>query len=213
MTLLTSVLLSGMEKTVNQLLSRDPAAAERLNALAGLRLVVCLERPNINTRISFDPYGIHLSTLRHVQEKDADILLELSPETLASLMGGADIKYLMFSGKLAARGQVARLEAVRALFMDLDVDWEGALVEWFGEVPAHSLATGIKSIGQFGVHSSQALSQDIQEYMLEEAQLIAGRSQFHVAREHLTQLQIAIDRLEARVTAVQKKLPEGGASS
>ena len=85
MTLLTSVLLNGMEKTVNQLLGRDPAAAERLNALAGLRMLVCLERPALNVRLSFDPRGIHLVSLRNIQEKDADIIVELTLETLASL--------------------------------------------------------------------------------------------------------------------------------
>ncbi|MCM2129694.1 ubiquinone biosynthesis accessory factor UbiJ [Larsenimonas rhizosphaerae] len=212
MTLLTSMLLNGMEKTVNQLLDRDPAAAERLNALAGLRMLVCLERPAVNVRLSFDPRGIHLASLRNIQEKDADIIVELTLETLASLLGGADVRQLMFSGRLAARGQIARLETVRELFMDLDIDWEGALVEWFGEVPAHSLATGLRRVGHFGLHSRDALTRDLQEYMQEEAQIIAGQSQTRVAREHLTNLQVAVDRLEARMNLMQHRLLDEDAS-
>ncbi|WP_106478922.1 ubiquinone biosynthesis accessory factor UbiJ [Phytohalomonas tamaricis] len=206
MSLFTPVLLSCVEQVINRLLARDPAAPSRLAQLAGHRLLLRLEGPPFEALIVFHHGGVALSRLPGASDNDADVVVEVDADTLGSVLGGANIETLMFEGKLAVRGRISILVEARDLFMDLDIDWEGALAEWFGDIPAHTLATGLRHVGRFGVRSLREFEQDLCEYALEEGRLLAGRTQLEIAREHLTELEIAADRLEARLARLNRQL-------
>ncbi|ARS51911.1 ubiquinone biosynthesis accessory factor UbiJ [Kushneria konosiri] len=206
MSFMTPVLLAGVEKTVNRLLARDPAAPSRLAAMAGQRLLLRLESPRIEVLVIFHIHGLTLASLPDGEDRDADTTIEIDADTLGALLGGMPIQSLMTSHRLVVRGQLGLLMQARELLMDLDINWEGAFAEWFGEAPAHSLATGLRRLGHFGVHSSKSLEQDLREYILEEGQWLAGRGRFDVARDHLTELEIATDRLEARLERLNRRL-------
>ncbi|BBI53139.1 hypothetical protein HORIV_55600 [Vreelandella olivaria] len=50
--------------------------------------------------------------------------------------------------------------------------------------------------------------QDVSEYVFEEARLLPGRQQRSLLREHLTELEVATDRLEARLNRLQRRLEQ-----
>lgn len=206
MSFFTPVLLAGIEKTVNRLLARDPAAPSRLAAMAGQRLLLRLESPTFEVLVIFHIHGLTLASLHGGEDRDADTTVEVDADTLGALLGGTPVQSLMTQNRLVVRGQLGLLMQARELLMDLDINWEGAFAEWFGDVPAHSLATGLRRLGRFGVHSSKSLEQDLREYILEEGQWLAGCARFDVAREHLTELEIATDRLEARFERLNRRL-------
>ncbi|MDI4661818.1 MULTISPECIES: SCP2 sterol-binding domain-containing protein [Cobetia] len=206
MALLTPLLLATAERTLNQLLARDPASTSRLNALAGRRLLVRVERPAFDLLVHFDLQGLHLLRLPQANESDGDVVVELDMETAAALLSGESIERLMFEGRLAVRGRIHLLESARDLVMDLDLDWEGALSEWFGEAPGHSLANGLRSLGRFGLISRRELELDLREYLTEEARWLPGQAQMRVARDELTELTQCLDRTEARLARLRRHL-------
>ncbi|MGC3872747.1 ubiquinone biosynthesis accessory factor UbiJ [Halomonas sp. GXIMD04776] len=206
MSLMSTLLLGCAEKTLNTLLARDPAAPSRLNKLAGKRLLMRLERPRFDLLIVFDEKGLSLLHHPQAEEDDADAIVEIDSDTLGALLGGESVEHLMFSGRLALRGQVGVLEGARTLLMDIDVDWEGALAAWFGDYPGHSLAEGMRRFTHFGLRSQRELHADLSDFVFEEARLLPGHSQREALRDHLTELEIATDRLEARITRLQRKL-------
>lgn len=206
MTLLAPLALACIETTLNRMLARDPAAPSRLERLAGKRIVVRLEHPEMVCLALFQADGISLARLDDVDEGDADAVIELSLETLAQMAAGHAAEQLMFDGELAVRGDMRLLNDVQTLLKDLDVDWEGALFNTVGKGPGQALATGIKRLGAFGIRTRQQLHADLYEYTFEQARLLAGRDQLDKARHELTQLEIATDRVEARFTRIQKHL-------
>ena len=218
MSLSPVLLLAGLERTLNALLARDPAAPSRLARLAGQRILLRLERPELALALHFHPAGIDL--LRPdlpdetaCEEAGFDAVVELDAETLGELLGGAPIERLMFQGKLAVRGRTHLLEATRDLLFDLDLDWEGELARWLGDMPAHSLAEGVRSLSQWGLRTRQELCADVGEYVFEEARLLPGRHQLEAMRDHMTELEIATDRLEARLARLRRRLTAVEASS
>lgn len=213
MALLTPLLLATAERTLNQLLARDPASTTRLNALAGRRLLLRIERPAFDLLVHFDLQGLHLLRLPDAKESDGDVVVELNMETAAALLSGEPIERLMFEGRLAVRGRIHLLESARDLVMDLDLDWEGALAEWFGETPGHSLANGLRSLGRFGLTSHRELELDLREYLTEEARWLPGHAQMKVARDELTELTQCLDRTEARLTRLHRHLEATTTSS
>ncbi|MBZ9539133.1 SCP2 sterol-binding domain-containing protein [Modicisalibacter tunisiensis] len=206
MALTPVLLLACAEKTFNSLLARDPAAPGRLRRLAGKRLLLRLERPSLALLVTFHTQGLGLLHAPQAEETDADAVVEADCEALGSLLAGESLEQLMFSGRLSLRGQTHLLEATRELLMDLDLDWEAALAEWFGDVPAHSLAEGLRRFARFGLRSQHELRADLSEYVFEEARLLPGQAQREVLRDHLTELEVATDRLEARLARLQRKL-------
>lgn len=206
MSLTPTLLLACAEKCLNAMLSRDPAAPSRLRRLSGKRLLLRLERPRVDLLVTFHEHGMGLMRHPHAEESDANAIVEVDSQALGALLGGESLEHLMFSGQLAIRGQTHLLEDARALVMDLDLDWEGALAEWFGDLPAHSLAEGLRRFARFGMRSHHELRADLSEFIFEEARLLPGHAQRETLRDHLTELEVATDRLEARLARLQHKL-------
>ena len=200
------MLLSGLERTLNALLSRDPAAPSRLARLDGSRLLFRLERPSATLLIQFHKHGLHLSRPESVDEVDADAIVEIDTEALGELLAGQSIERLMFRGSLAVRGRTQSLEQARELILDLDLDWENELARFLGDQPAHSLAEGLRRLARWGLRTHHELSADIGEYVFEEGRLLPGRDQLEVLRDHLTELEVASDRLEARLERLRRRL-------
>ena len=206
MTLTPTLLLAGIERSLNALLARDLAAPERLARLAGCRVLLRLERPSLALLLSFHSQGIDLLRQAEPDESVADTVVELDSETLGELFGGESLERLMFRGKLAVRGRVHLLEEMRELFFDLEIDWEAELARWLGDIPAHTLAEGIRRLARWGLRTQGEMRADIAEYIFEEARLLPGKSQFDVLRDHLTELGISADRLEARLHRLRRQL-------
>jgi ubiquinone biosynthesis protein UbiJ len=171
-------------------------------------LLVRLEKPQLALLLCYHASGIDLQHGDEVEETNVDAVVELTPETLSEWLSGASIERLMFDGKLAVRGRLHLLEATRDLLFDLDIDWEGELARWLGDMPAHSLAEGIRRAARWGLRAKDELLQDVSEYVFEEARLLPGRQQRDVLRDHLTELEIATDRLEARLNRLHKRLTQ-----
>ncbi len=210
MALTSTLLLGGLERSLNALLARDPAAPGRLERLAGQRLLVRLEASPLALAMIYHAQGVDLMRPDDEPEEAFDAVVELDPETLGELLGGASVERLMLQGKLAVRGHIPLLEATRDLLLDLDLDWEGELARWLGDVPAHSLAEGMRSLGRWGLRTRQELCADVSEYVFEEARLLPGRHQFEGLRDHLTELEVATDRLEARLERLRRRLTAAG---
>lgn len=208
MALSPTLLLAGLERTLNALLARDPAAPSRLARLAGQRILLRLERPALALAIHFHPAGLDLLRPVDTAEEGFDAVVELDAETLGELLGGASVERLMFQGKLAVRGRTHLLEAARDLLLDLDLDWEAELARWLGDIPAHSLAEGLRSLSRWGLRTRQEFCADVGEYVFEEARLLPGRHQLEALRDHLTEMEIATDRLEARLARLRRRLAE-----
>ncbi|MGY4878502.1 ubiquinone biosynthesis accessory factor UbiJ [Vreelandella aquamarina] len=208
MLLTPALLLAGCERTLNGLLARDPAAPGRLESLAGSRLLIRLEQPSLALLMVFHPAGIDLLRAEDVDETSADAVVELSPDTLSEWISGRSVERLMFEGKLSVRGRIQLLEATQELLTDLDIDWEGELARWLGDAPAHSLAEGLRRAARWGLRARNELMADVSEYVFEEAKLLPGRQQRDVLRDHLSELEVSTDRLEARLNRLHRRLTE-----
>ncbi|MGJ7458526.1 ubiquinone biosynthesis accessory factor UbiJ [Halomonas sp. RA08-2] len=200
------LLLAGLERTLNALLARDPAAPSRLARLAGQRLLLRLRSPELALAIHYHPQGLDLLRPESLEDQVFDAVMELDAETAGALLGGASIERLMFQGRLAVRGRTQLLEQTRDLLLDLDLDWEGELARWLGDVPANSLAQGLRRLGRFGLRTRKEFCADLSEYLVEEARLLPGRPQLEVLRDHLTELEVSADRLETRLARLHRRL-------
>ena len=71
----------------------------------------------------------------------------------------------------------------------------------------------MRRAARWGLRAKDELMQDVSEYVFEEARLLPGQQQRNVLRDHLTELEIATDRLEARFNRLQRKLTQPSQSA
>lgn len=205
------ILLALIERTLNGLLARDPAAPSRLARLAGSRILVRVERPELLLGLHYHAQGIDLlrPEPEDADETAFDAVVELDAETAGALLGGESVERLLFQGRLAVRGRTHLLEATRDLLLDLDLDWEGELAGWLGDRPAHSLVEGLRRLSHWGLRTRDEFCADLSDYLFEEARVLPGRHQLAILRDHLTELEIATDRLEARLARLHRLADTG----
>ncbi|GHC24228.1 ubiquinone biosynthesis accessory factor UbiJ [Aidingimonas halophila] len=200
--------ISALERCLNVVLARDPAASTRLSRLAGTRLRLRVTRPRYDLTLSFSADGVALMHGLPANDRSGDIDVELDERTMRELLTGHSIEQLMFNGHMRVRGSVMRLEAIRDLFLDMDLDWEGALATWLGDTPAHGLAESLRYVMRFEHRIRRELSADLRDYVFEEARLLPGRAQAEVVRDHLTELDTTLDRLDARIARLQRRMDQ-----
>lgn len=202
--MLDTFVLVGFERALNGLLARDPATPARLRALTGKTLRVALASPSLALRVAFHEDGVSLARVRDWNEPD-DLELTFTPDAMQRLIAGDSLERLLFGGQLPVRGQTGLLTPIQTLFLDLDLDWEGALAKGLGNGTAHGVASGLRHLASQARFAGGEWQQDLREYLFEERRWLAGRNQFEVARDRLTQLQQDVDRLGARVARLKRQ--------
>src|SRR5690554_2477045 len=138
-TLMTG-LLGAAEAAINQALAYDPASRQRLQALAGQTLALHVSAPSVSAYL-------------HLTEQGPTLLQHYEGEVTTSLTGSvSDLLQLMlnppknlYGSGVTVAGSTALLAELQAILNHLDIDWEDALSEHIGIVPAHSLAQALNS--------------------------------------------------------------------
>ncbi|WP_110602298.1 ubiquinone biosynthesis accessory factor UbiJ [Salinicola lusitanus] len=196
--------LVALERSLNTLLRRDPASPARLADLAGHTLRLTFAEARLGLRVGFHVDGITLGRVHDWHDED-DLEITVDRQVVTRLMAGDSPERLLFSGQLPAIGQTGLLSPIQTLFMDLDIDWEGALSGLMGNGTAHGVANGIRHLDRQARYLVTEWRQDLRDYLFEERRWLAGRDQLAVARDHLTELQQAVDRVGARVARLQRR--------
>ena len=202
--MLDTFALVALERSLNTLLRRDPASPARLAALAGHTLRLVFADARLGLRVAFHDDGVTLGRVHDWHDAD-DLEITVTRDVVTRLMAGDSPERLLFSGQLPVTGQTGLLTPIQTLFMDLDIDWEGALSSILGNGTAHGVASGIRHLDRQARFLANEWQQDMREYLFEERRWLAGRDQLAVARDHLTELQQAVDRLGARVARLQRR--------
>lgn len=202
--MLETFALVALERSLNVLLRRDPAAPARLRSLAGKSVRLAFAGSPLALRVSFHADGLTLGRVHDWHDAD-DLEITLTRHAMERLLAGDSPERLLFGGRLPVSGDTGLLSPIQTLFMDLDLDWEGALAKGLGSGNAHGFARGVHHLSRQARFLAGEWQQDMREYLFEERRWLAGPDQLAVARDHLTELQQQVDRLGARVARLRRQ--------
>ncbi|WP_162617919.1 ubiquinone biosynthesis accessory factor UbiJ [Salinicola halophilus] len=201
--MLDTFALVALERALTRLLARDPATPARLDKLAGKTLRVEIEPTDIAVRVAFHETGLTLMRIRDWQGED-DLRVTLTQTAVERLVAGDSLERLLFSGTLPVAGDTGLLPAVQALFLDLDLDWEGALAGGIGNDGAHAATLTVRNLTRQARTLGDSFQHDVREYLFEESRWLPGQDQLEVARDQLGELRQRLDRVEARVNRLAR---------
>ncbi len=188
---------SVLAQVLKHLLAGQPWLRERLAPFAGRR-----------ARIEVFPFSADLEidadgalTSGSSRETEADAVVELSPLTAMRLLAG-DAGARRGVG---VRGDAALAAALEAVFNALHWDVEEDLSRVVGDVAAHRLVGGARSLAAWQKRSARDLADSTVEYLVEERKLLASPVQMRAWSQAVDRLRDDVERLAKRVERLSRE--------
>ena len=202
---LQSAALEGAEKIINAALVHDPASAERLRALQGKVLLVDSSMPPLS--IAVEPSATRIMLHSNWQDS-AEVTVSGTLVSLAAMAINAD-EMVSFSGTgVNVSGNLEVLRQLNHIMAELDIDWEAALAELIGDVPAHLLGETIRNSAEFRSNALNRAQSALAEVSQEELRLTPSKNEYQSFVQSVRHLSTDVDRLAARANKLRLSLQQ-----
>jgi ubiquinone biosynthesis protein UbiJ len=195
--------LEGAEALINAALTKDPASKQALTKLEGQVFLVESTLPPLTIAIEPTATGIQLH-----DNWDGNVTVTINGTLIAMAAIAVNAKEsISFSGTgVNVSGNLDTLHQLNKIMGDVDIDWEGALAEIIGDIPAHLVAKGIRNSAVIRKDIVTRASSGLVEVAQEEFNLTPSKNEFEAMIPDIRQLSADADRLAARVRRLYQKI-------
>lgn len=189
--------LSALQKAINHALGLDPSMPMKIEALHGNVLEIIISPLKVHFFIRFSHQDIEL--LAHY-EGQADTIIHSSPLGLIrlSLLPASKVRSL-FNDQIKISGNVLLGQSVKALFDSIDIDWEGHLAHFTGDVVAHQLGAVVRRGLAFKQQVQTSMKHHITEYLHEEVHAFPPREEVNDFFNDIDALSLRVERINAHI--------------
>jgi len=189
--------LKALQKALNYGLSLDPDWPEKSKPLTGKQLKLVIQPLGLSFYILFESDG-NIVLLANSDEPSEAIIYS-SPIGLIrlSLLPVSKARSL-FNDRIKIEGDVAFGQQVKVLFDQLDIDWEGHLAEFTGDVIAHQVGSFVRKGRSFGEQLHQSFRQNVDDYLHEETDWFPPVEEVEDFYKDIDTLVMDVDRLQAK---------------
>ena len=188
--------IAALEQALKRALTLDPRSAERLAPLRGHVFHICCTQPALDLFVLVEIGGIRLMGY---WDGEVTTTVTGTARDFADLATTSDPAAALINGDLSLQGDSAPLIQLQGALAGLDLDWEAPLVQSFGDVVGHQLAQGLRGLLGWGQQASRSFMRQLQEFIQEEARLAPPRQEVEDFFTDLEQLNLRVDRLQARL--------------
>jgi len=209
-----SLAFSALEKTVSAALSMDPVAQQRIETLNGKVIKIHTHSPSVEVLLLFNNNGINLFVPDDNSEDEDELSISFdaslestSFELIKQLVKSHNPEKVLGakSDELIISGDTKLVEECRAIFRELDIDWEEPLSHLVGDIAAHQIGRRTRGFIRWAKKSVSTLKQDTQEYIQYETKLLIGEQEFADFSNEVMQLEQSVDKLENRINIILMK--------
>lgn len=201
--MLQAALLTSLEAAVNALLQSDPVTCKALERITGK--VIRIEASDLQQSVYIIPFNAGVQLQGHI-EGNTDTTLSGSSSRLLQLINSDNKAEYFFGNGITVSGDTSLANQFQQLLSEVQIDWEALLADCIGDLPAHQLSELTKSQFSFFKRLSNSFSENIHEYIQEEAQLLPTRPETEAFMAEVDHLKDRSERLAARINALVKKL-------
>lgn len=186
-----------LQKAIHQALALDESTPIKLAALDNKILEIIISPLDVNFFMHFTQNELQL--LPNSTTK-ADATIHSSPLGLIrlSLLPASKVRSL-FNDKIRISGDVEVGQRVKKLFDELDIDWEGHLARFTGDVVAHQVGSLVKQGLSFKRQIGKSVQRDITEFLQEELRIFPPREEVNDFFHDIDDLSLRAERLAAHV--------------
>jgi len=196
--------LTALQQAINATLSLDEHYHEKLAPLSGKVIKLIISPLDVSFYIQFTDNNINLLAL---YDGEPNTTIHSSPIGFIrlSLLPSSRARSL-FNDKIRLSGDTEVGMAVKRLFDEIDIDWEGHIAQFTGDIIAHQLGRFVKK-GLSKTRSINAsLTRQMQEFIQNECQLTPSQAELDEFYHECDELTLATERLAAKINLfLQKK--------
>lgn len=189
--------LMALQKALNHALALDELIPAKIEALHGKIIELIISPLSTHFFICFADHEIQLHPNCNQQP---DTIIHSSPLGLIrlGLLPPSKVRSL-FNDKIRISGDVELGQRVKQLFDDLDLDWEGHLAHFTGDVVAHQLGSFVRQGLAFKQHFSASMRRNVTDYLHEELRLFPPREELNDFFNDIDDVSLRAERLAAHV--------------
>jgi ubiquinone biosynthesis protein UbiJ len=198
---LQSAALEGVEKIINAALVYDSSTLRQLTPLQGKVLLVESSTPGLRIAVEVGTNGL---LLHNDWQDSADVHINGSFVSILN-MGINAGEMVSFSGTgVNVTGNLDVLRQLNLIMAGLDIDWEAALAELMGDVPAHILSDAVRKTANARADTLQRAKSAVVEVSQEELRLTPSKNEYDEFVLSVRHLATDTERLSARVNRLHR---------
>lgn len=201
---MSAALSLALEACINKALRYDPASRLKLHALAGKRLSVKAHAPDVELTLAITSDETKIFTVSPIADTTAECLLEGQFSGFIALLNGP--KTSLAGSQLTLKGETGFLMSLLDITRQLDIDWEDALAEHFGQNAGHNIAELVRFKSSQFARTGQRMPQYIHDFLTEEIRCLPSAFELEDFYDGVDDLREGIERLEARINAQLAKV-------
>ena len=186
-----------LETTINAALKLDEHAAEKFAGIDGKILKILVLPLNFSIFMQFSAKGIQLLPTDNLQP-DATIVSHPLGLIRLSVLPASQARSLFHDG-VRVEGDVEFAQQVKIIFDELDLDWEGSLARFTGDMVAYRIASTVHSVKRFVEHSQQSATFQLSSYLHEELAIIPTSEEMRDFFDEIDELALKVERLAAKI--------------
>lgn len=187
--------LKALQRAINHALSLDPNNSSKISRLQGKVLEIIISPLEVNFFIGFNDGQIEL--LAHY-DGGANTVIHSSPMGLIRLSFlPASKARSLFNDKIKISGDLELGQQIKQLFDEIEIDWEGHLAHFTGDVIAYQVGSFFRQGAAFKQHFSESMQQNVTEYLQDELRLFPSREEIEDFLKEVDALAIEVERLQA----------------
>ncbi|HHT0594405.1 TPA: ubiquinone biosynthesis accessory factor UbiJ [Legionella anisa] len=189
--------LKALQIAINKAARLDEQMPAKLKTLDSKTLEMIISPLNVNFFILFKGGEI---ILLDSYDREADTIIHSNPLGLIrlSLLPASKARSL-FNDKIRMTGDTELGQQVKKLFDEMDIDWEGHLAHFTGDVVAHQIGSFVRKGMAFKKRLDDSMRQNMSEYLQEELRLFPTKYELEDFFVEVDELSLTVERLQAHI--------------
>jgi ubiquinone biosynthesis accessory factor UbiJ len=201
--LVHSAFLFSIETCINQVLSLNADARNKLENISGKSLRVQIEKPQLVFVLLVGEGAVHLhQDANSGMSPEVDTTISGKASSILKLLVERDSHNLHADG-IVITGNTSLLESMQNIFQGLDIDWEYELSKIIGDIPTQAVSDSLTSARQFTNKTKQRVIQDVDAYLHDETKAFPSIEEVTGFYHSIDELRLRVDRLQSRVDKLQ----------
>jgi len=188
-----------VQQGISTVLRLDPHTRQALSSINGKVVRVAVTSPALVFHL------IVIDGQVHVEgdfDDEPDTTISGSATDLLSLRKNNDALY---SGRVNISGDMSTGEQLRNIIAGVDIDFEEIIAPVTGDAVAHQIGQIGAQLSAWFTDTGKSMNRNTSEYLQEEAEIVAPNSEVGRFCNEVDGLREQTDRLEARLSALDKK--------
>lgn len=203
--LLHTTTISGLETAINTALKYDPGTVRDLSELEGQVLLIDCSMPTMRLAIETNQQKI---ILHNNWDGEAAVTVQGTMVALVKMAVNASDTSSFANSGVQLSGNLETLHRLHKILSKLNIDWEAALADLVGDVPAHVIGSAVRKSAKVSTESLQRASSALVEVAQEEFEIIPSQNRFEQFKQDIRQMSADTDRIAARLSALNAKIAQ-----